>query len=231
MIYMSIVANIYGFLGYYNHSRGNFEKAKELYEKFFQQGGKKPNYLLSYGVLMLREGQYEKAKDLFSMVLVDLPVKEEFKTMAKINISLAYWKLGDMDIAVEMLEEVHRIHRSDKVYGTLGYLLIQKGDLERALEYNLEALDYDDEDPVILDNLGQIYYKMGNIDKAKEFFEKAEEKKDDQAVTLYYLGLIYSKEGNKALAREKLEKALTSNLTPLSAVTREDIEKALRDLD
>ena len=72
---------------------------------------------------------------------------------------------------------------------------------------------------------------MGNIDKAKEFFEKAEEKKDDQAVTLYYLGLIYSKEGNKALAREKLEKALTSNLTPLSAVTREDIEKALRDLD
>jgi len=228
---MSIVGNIYGFLGYYNHSRGNFEKAKELYEKSLQRGGNKPNYLLSYGVLMLREGQFEKAKDLFSTVLVKLPVEEKYKTMAKINISLAYWKLGEIDTAIEMLEEVHRKYRSGKVYGTLGYLLIHKGDLEKALEFNLEALDYDDEDPVILDNLGQIYYKMGDMDKAKEFFEKAEEEKDDQAVTLYYLGLIYLQEGKKELAKEKLEKALSANITPLSAITREEIENALRDLD
>lgn len=228
---MSIVGNIYGFLGYYNHSRGNFEKAKELYEKSLQRGGNKPNYLLSYGVLMLREGQFEKAKDLFSTVLVKLPVEEKYKTMAKINISLAYWKLGEIDTAIEMLEEVHRKYPSGKVYGTLGYLLIQKGDLERALEYNLEAFDYDNEDPVILDNLGQIYYKMGDMDKAKEFFEKAEEEKDDQAVTLYYLGLIYLQEGKKELAKEKLEKALSANLTPLSAITREEIENVLRDLD
>jgi len=228
---MSIVGNIYGFLGYYNHSRGNFEKAKDFYEKSLQQGCNKPNYLLSYGVLMLREGQFEKAKELFSTVLVELSVQEKYKNIAKMNISLAYWKLGEIDVAVEMLEEVHRKYPSGKVYGTLGYLLIQKGDLERALEYNLEALDYDDEDPVILDNLGQVYYKMGEMEKAKEFFEKAEEAKDDQAVTLYHLGLIYSQEGNKELAKEKLEKALTCNLTPLSAVTRQDIEKALRNLD
>ncbi len=228
---MSIMGNLYGFLGYYNHSRGNFEKAQRLYEKAQELGTNRPNYLLSYGVLMLREGNFEKAKELFSIVLVNMPAKEQYKTMAKMNISLAYWKLGDLDTAVEMLEEVHRKYRSGKVYGTLGYLLIHTGDLERALNYNLEALEYDNEDPVVLDNLGQIYYKKGDIDKAKEYFEKAEEEKDDQAVTLYHLGLIYSQEGNKELAKEKLEKALTCNITPLSAVTREDIEKALRDLD
>lgn len=228
---MSLMGNLYGFLGYYNHSRGNLEKAQQLYEKSQKLGTNKPNYLLSYGVLMLKEGKFEKAKELFSTVLVNMPAKEQHKTMAKMNISLAYWKLGDIDVAIEMLEEVHRKHRSGKVYGTLGYLLIQKGDLERALEYNLEALDYDDEDPVILDNLGQIYYKMGDMDKAKEFFQKAEEGKEDQAVTLYHLGLIYSQEGDKELAKEKLEKALTCNITPLSAVTRQDIEKGLRDLD
>lgn len=228
---MSIMGNLYGFLGYYNHSRGNFEKAQRLYEKAQELGTNRPNYLLSYGVLMLREGNFEKAKELFSIVLVNMPAKEQYKTMAKMNISLAYWKLGDLDTAVEMLEEVHRKYRSGKVYGTLGYLLIHTGDLERALNYNLEALEYDNEDPVVLDNLGQIYYKKGDIDKAKEYFEKAEEEKDDQAVTLYHLGLIYSQEGNKELAKEKLEKALSCNITPLSAVTREDIEKALRDLD
>ncbi|HZJ58469.1 MAG TPA: tetratricopeptide repeat protein [Clostridia bacterium] len=228
---MSIMGNLYGFFGYYNHSRGKYKKALDMYERSEKLGIDRPNYLLSYGVLMLREGNFAKAKELFSTVLTDLPAKEEHKTMAKMNISLAYWKLGDIDVAVEMLEEVHRKHRSGKVYGTLGYLLIQKGDLERALEYNLEALDYDEDDPVILDNLGQIYYKMGQVNKAKDFFERAEEEKDDQAVTLYYLGIIYSREGSTEKAREKLNKALTCNITPLSAITHGDIEKALGDLD
>jgi tetratricopeptide (TPR) repeat protein len=92
-------------------------------------------------------------------------------------------------------------------------------------------LEYDEDDPVILDNLGQIYYRMGQVDKAKDFFERAEEEKDDQAVTLYYLGLIYSLEGDKERAREKLNKALTCNITPLSAITLEDIEEALGNLD
>ena len=40
------------------------------------------------------------------------------------------------------------------------------------MEYNLEALDYDDDDPVVLDNLGQIYYKMGDIEKGQGIFRK-----------------------------------------------------------
>ena len=113
----------------------------------------------------------------------------------------------------------------------MGYLLVQSGNLEKALEYNLEALDYDDEDPVILDNLGQVYYKMDKFDLAKEYFIRAEEEKSDQAVTLYHLGLIYTREENHDLAKEKLEKALSCNITPLSAVTHEDINKALDNLD
>ncbi|MFU0801186.1 MAG: hypothetical protein ACFWUE_11115 [Xylanivirga thermophila] len=69
-----------------------------------------------------------------------------------------------------MLEEVQRKYNNSRVYGTLGYLLIEKGDLDKALEYNLQALDYDDEDPVILDNLAQTYYFMGDIEKAKKYF-------------------------------------------------------------
>ena len=30
---MSIMGNLYGFLGYYNHSRAKFEKAVDMYKK------------------------------------------------------------------------------------------------------------------------------------------------------------------------------------------------------
>lgn len=228
---MSLIGNICGLFGYLNHGRGKFTKAANLYEKAVKYGTNRPNYLLAYGVLLLKKGEFEKAKGLFSDILIKLPSKEQHKTMAKLNISLAYWKLGDIDLAVEMLEEVHRKHRSGKVYGNLGYLLIQQGNLDKALKYNLEALDYDEEDPVILDNLGQIYYKMGDIIKAKEYFERAEEEKGDQTATLYYLGLIYAQEGDRETAKGKLQRALACDITPLSAVSRQAIEEALGDLD
>jgi tetratricopeptide (TPR) repeat protein len=113
----------------------------------------------------------------------------------------------------------------------LGYLLIEKGDLKEALEFNLEALDYDDEDPVILDNLGQTYYRMGNIDEARKYFLKAESLKEDQAVTLYHLGCIYQQEGDYETAKEKLLKALDCNIGTLTTINREDIEKRLTEIE
>lgn len=222
---MSVMGNIYGFLGYFNHSTRKPEKAKRYYTKGMKAGMKRANYRLAYGVLLLNDGEFEKARDIFSSVLTDYTQKEKKRTMAKLNISLAYWKLGEIDTAIEMLTEVQAKYNTSRIYGTLGYMLIEKGDLDKALSYNLEALDYDDEDPVILDNLAQTYYKLGMKDQAKEYFLKAEEIKPDQVDTLFYLGCIYKEEGNIRLAQEKLSKALECNITPMNTITRQQIQK------
>ena len=229
-VYMSIMGSIYGFLGYFNHSTRKPEKAKKYYSKGMKAGMKRANHRLAYGVLLLNEGKFQEARDIFSSVLTDYSQKEKKRTMAKLNISLAYWKLGELDTAIEMLTEVQAKYNTSRIYGTLGYMLIEKGDLDKALEYNLEALDYDDEDPVILDNLAQTYYRLGMIDQAKEYFLKAEEIKPDQVDTLYYLGRIYKEEGNVELAKEKLSAALNCNVTPMNTITREDIQKAYDEL-
>ncbi len=227
---MALIGNIYGLLGYYCHSRSKFEQARNFYKKGQASGMSRPSYKLAYGVLLLKNEEYQEAKEIFSGVLIDRRNKESVRNMAKQNLSLAYWKLGDIDTAVEMLWEIHRTHRNGRVYGTLGYLLIEKDDLDEALKYNMEALDYDDEDPVILDNLGQTYYKMGKIQQAKEYFLKAEEIKQEQADTLYYLGCIYQQEGNTDAAKEKLNMALNCRITPLSTISWETIEKKLSEL-
>jgi tetratricopeptide (TPR) repeat protein len=228
---VGLIGNIYGLLGYWFHIRGNAEKAKNFYKRGMERDMSTPSYKLAYGVILLKTGEYEKARDIFRDVLLNRRYKESFRNMAKQNISLAYWKLGELDTAIEMLWELHRKSRNSRVYGALGYLLIEKGDLKAALDYNLEALDYDDEDPAILDNLGQTYYRMGNIDEAKKYFLKAESIKEDQVSTLYHLGCIYQQEGEYEKAREKFLKALEGNINPLTTVKREDIEKRLKELE
>jgi len=227
---MSVIGNIYGFMAYYNHSRGKLEKAEKLYEKSLAKGGDIPNYKLSYGVLLLKKGEFKKAKDLFSEVLISAPSKGNVKIIAKINLAIAYWKLGEVDTAVEMLEEVYAKYRNGRFYQTMGYILLEKGDLDKALKFNLEALDYDDEDPIILDNLGETYYRLGQKEEAKKYFERAEEFRNDQPDILYHLGCIYMEEGDLERARDKFTKALECDITPLNSVTRSQIEAKLREL-
>ena len=104
-------------------------------------------------------------------------------------------------------------------------------DIEKALQYNLEALDYDDEDAVTLDNLGQLYYRViGDKEKAKEYFDKAHEIKPGQIDTLYFLAQYDLEAGRRDDAVEKLKKTLDGRFSPLNYATKDTIEKQLKEL-
>ena len=100
---------------------------------------------------------------------------------------------------------------------------------QKALKFNQEAVEYDDEDPVCLDNLAQTWYRvMGDKVSAREFFEKAHKIKPEQIDTLYFLSRYDLEEGNTAAAAEKLEKAAEGRFSPLNYCEKEQIEAELR---
>jgi len=118
------------------------------------------------------------------------------------------------------------------IYQTLGYLYVEAGDPEKAIAFNQEALEYDDEDPITLDNLGQTYYRLiKDKEKAKEYFHKALEQKPGQIDTLYFLAQMDLEDGDKASAKEKLQKALEGRFSPLNYATKEIIEEQLATLE
>jgi tetratricopeptide (TPR) repeat protein len=222
---MSLLGNINGFIGYVRHIRGHWGKALSHYEKGYRQG-MGYRFQLGYGLGLLRSGDFERSKDIFSKIILS-PAAETIRSHAKYNQGLVYWKLGLIDDAHATMEEAFQKTPNAKSYGALGYFKILTGDLSDALAFNKKAFEYDDEDPVILDNMGMIYYEMGDMDQALSYFQKAEEAKSDQVSTLFNLGRVHRKRGETDLAREKLERALAGNINPLSAVTREEIEKEL----
>ena len=127
--------------------------------------------------------------------------------------------------------DFHAKDPSGMIYETLGYLYIEAGETEKALKYNQEALEYDDEDPITLDNLGQTYYRLtGDKAKALEYFKKAHQLKPGQIDTLYFLAQYDIENGNPSAAKEKLETALEGRFSPLNYATRDKVNALLATL-
>ncbi len=63
---------------------------------------------------------------------------------------------------------------------TLGWVLFQKGDTEKALFYLKKAFSYNQKDSSIANHLGEIYYRLKNFEKYEYFFKKALELETDE---------------------------------------------------
>lgn len=216
------------------HQNGDLAGAKAGYEELYNGGVVNAAYMMHYSVLLLREGgeeNYRKAKEVLAKAEKAKDMNDERRIQLWMNYAVAEYKLGDLDKAIRMLETSHKRGVSGLTYGSLGFLYIESGDAEKALAYNLEALEYDDEDPVTLDNLGQVYYRLLNDKKtAREYFEKAIELKDSQIDTLYFLALYDMEDGKKEEAKAKLEKALQGRFSPLNYANKARVEEALAKL-
>ena len=215
-------------------ARAEHEKALTFYKQAIDAGVNKPVYLMAYGVLLLRFRRYEEAKELFLKAEKSREITKPERAQLRINFAICQWKLGNLDSAIEQLKIAKDSNASGTIYGSLGYILIEKarqtGDFAEALAFNQEALEYDDEDAVVLDNMGQLHLAMGDKEKALEYFTKAHEQKPAQVDTLYYLALLASERGEKDQAREYLESALTGNYSALCTTTREQAQELLASI-
>ncbi len=228
---MSFMGNIKGRMAIARQSKGDMEAAKKLYEEALAAGMNSPQYMLAYSVMLLRGGEYERAKEVLVKTQKAPGLSEAQRQQLFMNYAVACYKLGDMPRAVELMEKQHQRNPSGLIYNTLGYLYVENGDLEKAKAFIEQALEYDDSDAVSLDNMGQALYRLaGDKEAAKPYFEKALKEKPTQIDTLYFLSLYDIEAGNKEAAAEKLEKALEGRFSPLNHATRELVQKTLDGL-
>ena len=208
--------------------------ALNQYKKAVDGGFSKPSYLMAYGVLLLRMRRFEEAKEIFLKAEKSREITKAERSQLRINFAIAQWKLGNLDSAIEQLKIAKEERVNGTIYGSLGYILVEKarqtGDYEEALALNMEALEYDDEDAVVLDNLGQLYLSKGEKDKALEYFTKAHERKPSQVDTLYYLAKLAIERGENEQAKEYLNDALIGNYSALCTTTLEQAQELLASI-
>ena len=208
--------------------KGKSAEALKLYAEAEAAGLNEPRYLLSYSVLLIRQGEYQKARELLVKQQKNPLLTDDTRRQLFVNYAVCMYKLGDVQRAVELLERQHQKEPSGLIYQTLGYLYVEAGDAEKAIAFNQESLAYDEEDAIAQDNLAQSYYRLaGDKQTAKVYFDKAIALKPGQIDTLYFLAQYDMEAGDREAAREKLETALQGRFSPLNYVTRETVQKQI----
>ena len=229
-----VSANRMNDAGRYEEARTKLVEAETLYRQAIDQGCNDPRYLLAYGVLLLKLAKYQEAREIMLKTERIPGILREQKAQLRQNYAICMWKLGELDKAIELMKTSAQGGKNGMIYGSLGYMLIEKarqtGDFEEAIAFNQEAMDYDDEDAVVLDNMGQLNLAQGKREEALKFFTRAHEQKPSQVDTLYYLGKLAAEDGNAAQAKEYLQEALRQNYSALCTTTREQAEALLKSL-
>ncbi len=212
-------------------SKGDMAGAMQLYQEAMALGLDEPRYILSYAVLLLRAGHYQQARELLVKIQQSPALTAEQKTTLYANYAVCVYKMDELDKGISVLEGQLAKNPCGLFYETLGYLYVEAGELEKALSLNEKAIEYDDEDPIVLDNLGQAYFRLaGDKEKAKEYFEKACALKPTQIDTLYFLAQYDLANNDKGAARAKLELAMKGRSSPLNHATHERIEALMQQL-
>ena len=209
-------------------------------------GAKLPvNYDLAYAMLLMREGEFEKGKERMLALSRDKSLSQENWFQLRIQYALYQWKVGEIDKAMETMGRAAAFRMNGNIYSTMGMFWVDKaretGDFEAALKYNMEALEYDDEDGATLDNLGQLYELMAEAegdgakaaeysDKSLDYYKKAHAAKPRQITTLFFLARMLHRRGEDDKARKVLSIRDTLYYSAMCPVTKDMIERLAKEI-
>ena len=206
------------------------EKGFMWFEKAYRTGRMKTNSALFYAYLLLRDGKLEISEKMINDILAErrADLSRADYLNAKLNRALIRWKSADLDTAIEMVREIYDENfRTTAIYGVLGYLYMEKGEYHKAMEINKEAVEYNGDDKIIMDNYALNFIYLGDEDKSEELYLSLLEKEPDFIEPYYNYGTLLEKRGDIKKAKEYYKKALTYKEKFLSTVSHDEIRKRL----
>ncbi len=211
------------------YKAGNTEMALNYFQKAVKHPFAKPFIKSSYGYVLLREGRLEEAEPFLLEAAEEGDKDKRLKYNNVLNLAILNWKKGNVDEAIKLVEDIQEDYKNSIMYEILGYLYIAKGDYEKALSFNKEAYDFNQDDHVIVDNLAQTYFFLGDYDKAQDLYEEVIEYiKFPEAH--YYYGLIKWEKGDLLGAFNALEEATRRKTSFLSIVNKAMIDDKFNEL-
>jgi tetratricopeptide (TPR) repeat protein len=194
------------------------------------EAGLSAKHQLTVGYLLLKEGYPEDAERIFTF-LMTTPQGKFNSNHARAYSALIHWKKGHLDEAIAELETLlESNYRTTALYSNLGFFLIEKGDMDKALKINLEAYEYNNQSPVIQDNLGLCYIKTEQWALAEDIYDKLIENHPRFPDAWYNAAQIAVHKGDNKKAESLLSSALEKKFSYLSTLSKTQVENQIEQI-
>ena len=231
-------------------AKAKFDEARKLYDEAYAAGCRRTNILMAYSILLMRQGEFAKARELMKEISAIGGMTEDTHFELRVNYSICLWRLGILDEAIKTITYAGKHAKNSSYYSSLGTFLVEQAgkmgeesDFEAARAILEEAMDYDDEDAATLDNYGE-YYRLLSVRsagsdaekaaeqraQAKDYFERAHKQKPSQITTLYALAKLEQEDGNTDRARELTDKAIMHLSSKVCPITMEQLQALKAEL-
>lgn len=214
-------------IGKLNFDKGNTDKAIHFFEKAIAVPNCSGGIKSSYAFLLFTIGKIDEAYEVISHASADNP-----REVMSFNITKACitWRKGLRNEAIEVLEKAHSEGKSSGIYEFLGYYYALNGDLDKALTFNLEAIDYDKDNKVIRDNLGRTYFELNNYEEALKVYEPLLSESPKFLDPYYYTSKIYLSKGLNEKALNLLDQTEDIKDNFMTILKKEDVQKLREEL-
>ncbi len=198
-----VIARFY--MGIIFSKLGNYKKAIENFESIRKGGFESPPIYNNLGVF------YELMEDFDKGIEILNEGKEKFSDNAYIlmNLAILEFKKGNLEQSITFFEQALRIKNDlTPCYFYWSIILLQRGEIENALNMLLKGAVYNPLYPQYYNNLGKIYELSGEYDKAEEMYKRAEEINPKYEQAIRNLGEFYYRNTFYDSALEELKKLI-----------------------
>ena len=201
----------------------NFEKALKAGVDIERQ--------LMIGSAFVQRGDAARGLEILEKVIANPKAGDSAKT-ATVTCSMGYWRLGNLDKAIEVLEELQATgYTDDNLSVNLESYLLEKKDLKGAKKAIDKGRPEKTETNGLMDNRGWYYIQKGEWDKAKEVYDELIDDRNAKFPEAYIHGAQVSiHENNVEQAIDRLSWGIGKKFYGTCMFTKEYLEKLLLGL-
>ena len=159
-----------------HHSKGNFSKAKEIYESLLKTSPNNLAVLQNYGTLLSQIKEYKKAEDIFKKCLKIKPDDH----LLLYNYGKCFHDQKIFEKAIKFYTESFKIEpKKNLSMYNIGNIYFSKGEFENAISAFKKSIEVNPENFLAHNNLALSYKSIRNFDAALQFHKNAIEKNKD----------------------------------------------------
>lgn len=183
------------------------------------------------GSAYVQRGDAARGVEILEKVMAN-PKAGDFANTATITCSMGYWRLGELDKATEVLEELQASgYRDDNLSVNLESYLLEKKDLKGAKKAIDKGRPEKTESNGLMDNRGWYYIQKGEWEKAEAVYDELIDDRNAKFPEAYLHGAQVSIHNNDVeQAIDRLSWGISKKFFGTCMFTKEYMEKILLGL-